>query len=116
MEAAALMMRSRGAHSVRLVDESGGPAVRILCGVVALGLGAYAAHSLLGLGGGGMDGIFEDWGFNGLLFASAALCLLRAARSPVERGAWTALGVGLGCWALGEVVFTLDPSQVTEGS
>ena len=26
------------------------------------------------------------------------------------------MGVGLGCWALGEVLHTLDPSQVTTGT
>jgi diguanylate cyclase (GGDEF)-like protein len=87
--------------------------VRVLRGVAVFGLGAYAAHSLVGLGGRGLDGFFEDWLFNGLLFASSALCLLRAAWSKPERGAWTALGAGLACWALGEVVFTLDPSQIT---
>jgi diguanylate cyclase (GGDEF)-like protein len=81
--------------------------------VAVLGLAAYAAHSLGGLGGRGLNVFFENWVFNGLLLASSALCLLRAAWSPLERGAWTALGVGLGCWALGEVIFTLDPGQVT---
>jgi diguanylate cyclase (GGDEF)-like protein len=87
--------------------------VRVLHAGAVLGLCAYAAHSLLGLGGHNLDGFFEDWVFNGLLFAGAALCLLRAAFSTLERGAWSALGVGLSCWALGEVLFTLDPSQVT---
>ena len=53
--------------------------------------------------------------FNGLLLVSAVLCLLRACVVDVERAAWTALGIGLGCWAIGEIVFTVDPGQVTEG-
>jgi diguanylate cyclase (GGDEF)-like protein len=91
-------------------------AVRVLRGGAALGLGCYAAHSLFGLGGRGMDGVFEDWLFNGLLLAGATLCLLRAALSTLERGAWSALGVGLLCWALGEVIFTLDPNELSAGS
>ena len=116
MEASALVVRGHDPRSVREYSESHGLAARILLCAAAVGLCAYAAHSLVGLGGNGMNDVFENWVFNGLLFASAALCLLRAAWSPFDRGAWTALGVGLACWALGEVVFTIDPSQVTEGS
>jgi two-component system, cell cycle response regulator len=116
MGASGLLAMAPSARPRRLLGDSVEPAVRVLRGVTALGLFAYAAHSLLGLGGRPMDGFFEDWIFNGLLFGSSALCLLRAAFSTLERGAWAALGFGLGCWALGEVLFTLDPSQLTTGS
>jgi diguanylate cyclase (GGDEF)-like protein len=89
--------------------------VRILRSMAVVGLVAYAAHSLLNLGGHRLDGPFENWVFNGLLCAGAALCLLRATWSRLERAAWAALGGGLGCWALGEVIFTLDPRQVASG-
>jgi two-component system cell cycle response regulator len=102
-------------HSPYLVSESRQRVAWIVLAVAVIGLCAYAAHSLAGLGGGGLNGFFEDWVFNGLFFVASALCLLRAAWSRIDRGAWTALGVGLGCWGLGEVVFTLDPSQVTAG-
>jgi len=114
MEASGLVLvRSRGALPQRMIDERRGLVVRILRAVGLVGLGAYTAHSLLGVGGHGLDDLFENWIFNGLLFVGATLCLLRAAWSRLERGAWTALGVGLTCWALGEVVYTLDPAQVT---
>jgi len=116
MEASALVVRGHDPRGVHKYSEPHGLAVRTLRCAAAVGLCAYAAHSLVGLGGNGMNDVFENWVFNGLLFASAALCLLRAAWSPIERGAWTALGVGLACWAVGEVVFTIDPSQVTEGT
>jgi two-component system cell cycle response regulator len=87
----------------------------VIRAATALGLLAYAAHSLANLGGGGLDAVFENWIFNGLLGAGAALCLLRAAWSNLERTAWTALGVGLGCWTLGEIVYTLDPGQLGGG-
>jgi two-component system cell cycle response regulator len=89
---------------------------RVVRGVAVIGLLAYAAHSLAGLGGRSLDGLFENWVFNGLLCAGAALCVLRAACSRSERAAWSALGTGLGCWAIGEILFTLDPGQVTRGS
>jgi diguanylate cyclase (GGDEF)-like protein len=90
-----------------------GFAVRVLQAAAVLGLCAYTAHSLAGLGGSNLDGFFEDWVFNGLLLAGAALCLQRAAWSSLERPAWAVLGAGIGCWALGEVLYTLDPGQVT---
>jgi len=91
-------------------------AVGLLRRLALLGVCAYAAHSLLGLGGHALDGLFENWIFNGLLLAGALLCLLRAAWSGQERGAWGALGIGLGCWAAGEILYTLDPGQVGAGS
>ena len=106
----------RGTCPQRLVSKPRGATALVLRAVTVVGLSAYAAHSLIGLGGHGLDGFFEDWVFNGLLLASSALCLLRAAWSKLDRGAWSALGAGLGCWALGEVVFTLDPAQVSTGS
>ncbi len=87
--------------------------VRALRALSLIGLAAYAAHSLTGLGGSGLDGFFENYLFNVLLFAGAALCLSRAWFSAAERGAWSALGIGLLCWGAGEVIFTIDPSQVT---
>jgi two-component system, cell cycle response regulator len=87
-----------------------------LRGLALVGLCAFVAHSLLGVGGRGLDGFFEDWLFNGLLLAGAVLCLTRAATVRLERGAWIVMGVGLLCWALGEVIFTLDPAQITQGS
>jgi len=114
MEASGLVLvRSRGALPERLLKERRGVVIRLLRAVGLLGLAAYAAHSLLGLGGHGLDDLFENWVFNGLLLVGAALCLLRAAWSRLERGAWTVLGVGLTCWALGEILYTVDPAQVT---
>ena len=114
-QAATLRASSRPARPGFPLSGRRGLAVRVLRGVTVFGLCAYAAHSLTGVGGHGLDGFFENWVFNGLLFAGAALCLLRVAFFRLERGAWTALSVGLGCWALGDVLFTLDPSQVTAG-
>ncbi len=114
MEASGLVLvRSRGALPERLINEPRGVLVRILRAAGLVGLGAYAAHSLFGLGGHGLDDVFENWVFNTLLFVGAALCLLRAAWSKLERAAWMVLGIGLACWALGEVLYTLDPAQVT---
>lgn len=114
MEASGAII-SLGVRGQPLVSDSGALAVRVLRSLALVGLLAYAAHSLVGLGGPGMDGVFENWVFNALFLASAALCLLRGLWCSLERGAWIALGVGLGGWALGEILYTLDPSLVSSG-
>jgi two-component system, cell cycle response regulator len=99
-----------------VVTESRELVVRVLSAVAVLGVCCYAAHSVLGLGGRSLNALFEHWVFNALFFFGAALCLLRAAWCSHERAAWIAIGLGLGCWALGEVLFTLDPGLITAGS
>ena len=115
MEAAALSLRKQMGSPVLTVGRGRALTVRILRAAAVLGVIAYAAHAITGFGGHAVHVLFEDWVFNGLLVVSAVLCLLRAWWSNVERPAWAALGIGLGCWAIGEIVFTIDPGQVTEG-
>jgi two-component system, cell cycle response regulator len=116
MEASVLSAALPRARPLNEIKDGRRLAVRGLLVLTALGLVSYAAHSLLGLGGQTLNDFFETWVFNGLLLASAACCLLRAGWSRVERTAWAALGLGLGCWALGEIFYTLDPSQVSSGA
>ena len=114
MAAATLAINARMGTPVDSLPRRRALAVRLLRGGAVLGVIAYAAHAIVGFGGHAVNVAFEDWVFNGLLVLSAVLCLMRARWSPVERVAWTALGVGLGCWAAGEILFTVDPGQVTE--
>src|SRR5216683_8227230 len=76
MDAPAPPEAARGTPPQRLVGKPRALTARVLRAVTMLGLCVYAAHSLGGLGGHGLDGFFEDWVFNGLLLASSALCLL----------------------------------------
>jgi two-component system, cell cycle response regulator len=115
MEASALSAASFRAGPLSRMNDGPRLVIRALRVLTVLGLASYAAHSLFGLGGRTLNDLFENWVFNGLLLASAACCLLRAGWSEVERTAWAALGVGLACWALGEIFYTLDPSQVDSG-
>jgi diguanylate cyclase (GGDEF)-like protein len=116
MAASALHPASLGVTSQRRAGRACPSVARAVRIAAVLGVCLYAAHSLFDLGGSGSDNLFENWIFNALLFAGAALCLLRAAFSSVERAAWLVMGTGLFCWAVGEVIFTLDPSEITEGS
>ena len=107
---------ARPRPALELAGKRSRPVVAATRWLTIVGLSAYSAHSLLGAGGHSVDALFETWVFNALLCAAVALCLLRALCSPRERIAWTVLGAGLGCWALGEIVFTVDPGQVTAAS
>ena len=115
MEAAGASI-SLDRHRQTAVGDARGVTVRVLGVAASTGLCLYAAHSLLGLGGRRLDGLFENWVFNALFLAAAALCLLRGLWCPIERRAWLTLGTGLACWALGEILYTLDPGQVSSGS
>jgi two-component system, cell cycle response regulator len=87
--------------------------ITALRAVAVLGLAAYAVYSVAFTHSPGLDRVFEDWAFNGLIVAGGLLCALRACWSSMERKAWAVMGVGLGCWAIGEIVFTLDPASVS---
>jgi two-component system, cell cycle response regulator len=73
-----------------------------------LALLAFAAHAGLGLGGGGLDWLFNDFVYNGLIFSAAAACLLRALLVREQRLGWGLLGLGLLFWLGGDIYWTLS--------
>ena len=115
MEAATLAITKRTGSPVGGLRRDRARAIRVLRGGAVVALIAYAVHAVTGFGGHTVNGVFENWVFNGLLVLSALLCLIRAWWSPVERVTWTVLGVGLACWAAGEILFTVNPAQVEHG-
>jgi diguanylate cyclase (GGDEF)-like protein len=70
----------------------------------AVGLGLFAAHTLLGhrLG---FDDFFNRYLYNALILLALAACAYRATRPGRERGAWVALSIGVASWAVAELVF-----------
>jgi len=79
-----------------------------ISGALALaGLAAYAAQASFAICGASADGFFETYVYSGLIAAAAAFCLARARLVERERGAWLALGIGLGCWAAGEATYSI---------
>jgi diguanylate cyclase (GGDEF)-like protein len=90
--------------------------VAVLRAMSALGLAAYAAYSLVLPHTPGLDRAFEDVVFNGLIVLSGLLCLARACWTRIERATWTILAFGLGCWAAGTILLTLDPDRLVDAS
>ena len=54
-----------------------------------------------------MTDAFQDYLYNGLLFAGAAFCLWRAAAVREERLAWALMGAGIVSWTAADIVWTV---------
>jgi two-component system cell cycle response regulator len=87
------------------------PAVRALRIAGAVALAALIAQSALGIGGAALDAVFSAWVYNGVIVASAVLCLARAVLVRRERLAWAFLGVGLMAWSAGEIHWSISPDS-----
>jgi diguanylate cyclase (GGDEF)-like protein len=91
----------------RFLMPDAAPGVLVLLGGALVGLLAHILHTTVGLGGSGLDGIFNDWVYNVVFLAAALACLGRGLVVDVDRGAWLAIGAGLLCWGLGDLYWTL---------
>jgi two-component system cell cycle response regulator len=69
-----------------------------------VGIAAFAAHTLLGSRL-GFDDLFNRWLYNALILLALAACMLRTVRVRAERGAWLSLSIGVGFWAVAELLF-----------
>jgi len=66
-------------------------------------LAVFALHAGLHFGGKGLDSLFNDWVYNGLVLISALSCLVRAVSTREHRTAWLLLGAGLLAWTAAEI-------------
>ncbi len=64
---------------------------------------AYVAHSVLGYGHGGANGLFSDGLYDVVIFAASAICLARGVLVAEDRAAWLLLGAAMGTWATGDL-------------
>ncbi len=86
-----------------------------LASAMGLAWAVYAAYAGLGLARDPtLKTLIGDWLFNGLLLSTAALCFLRVGLLPRRRGAWAAMGTGLGLWACGMLYWTLFIRELEE--
>src|SRR4051812_31312692 len=86
--------------------------LRLTQGVAFAFLIAFTLHALFWRGD-GLDGFFNDWVYNGLVVASAVLCLTRAVRRRSDRLAWALIGVALSMWASAELLNTFYLSHLS---
>src|ERR1700722_7791933 len=81
--------------------------VRAVGFILTLAVTALALHDSGVLGGASLDGLFNEWVYNGTEILAAALVLARAVLIRRERRAWLPLAVGIACFAAGDLYFTL---------
>jgi two-component system, cell cycle response regulator len=87
--------------------------LRVGGGLVLAVFAAFVAHLGLGLGGSGLDWLFDDFVYNGLMLSAAVACLLRAALVRRERLPWLVVGIGLLSWVGGEIYWTAKLADLT---
>ena len=77
------------------------------------GLTIFVLHALTGVGG-RVDGLIQDWLYNGLLVLAAAGCIARAVAIKKERAAWLLLGLGMAAWTAGDIHYSLFLSDLAD--
>jgi len=77
--------------------------------VVIAALLLLIAHSTLGFVASGND-LVEGWVYDFITTSAALATLLLAVRREDDRLAWALMGMGLLCWAAGDLYTTIDPT------
>jgi hypothetical protein len=83
------------------------PSIGALWLITALLVALYAAHQGLGLGGRGVDSLFDSWINTGLLWCAAATCVGGALRESRSRAAWLLVALALVSWAIGDTIWSI---------
>jgi hypothetical protein len=89
------------------------PPIAVLWPILALLVALYAAHQGLGLGGRGLDGLFDEWVNDGLLWCAAAVCAASAMRERRSRAAWLLVALAIASWAIGDTIWSIRFGEST---
>jgi hypothetical protein len=76
-------------------------------GVTIAIIGFAAVHTLLGVGGPGLDVPIRDWATAAVYVLVALIVWLRAIRVAESRGAWLVIAVGISLYGAGNLVWSL---------
>ena len=72
------------------------------------GVALLAVHALF-RGSVGLDDFFNRYWYNALILLALAAAVVRAVTTRSERAPWIAFAVGIGCWAVAEILFDFGP-------
>jgi hypothetical protein len=75
--------------------------------MAAILVALYAAHQVLGLGGRAVDGLFDEWINDGLLWCAAVACAGGGLRARRSRTAWLLVALALASWATGDTIWSI---------
>ena len=73
--------------------------------VLMAAVAAWGIYEVLDLGG--ADDLLDAWNDDLVLWGAAAICLGGAFNERRGRAAWILVAAGLGCWALGDTIWSL---------
>ncbi len=80
-----------------------GPVVVV---AAAAAFSLYAAHLLFGLGGDGVNGVYDQWIYLAIMFGAGGLCVARAFAVREGRAGWGLIGLALLGFAAGDLYWT----------
>ncbi len=83
-----------------------GSALRVCLYAAAVAWVVYALQVATGAGGAGVDEFFTDYGYNGLLFVGALLCIWRVVAIREDRLAWSIMAFGIVSWSAADIFWT----------
>ncbi len=78
-----------------------------LLAVAAVLFAGYAGHAQFDWGGHVLDGLFQKWVNDAVVFVCAFVTALRARSHRRERTAWLLLSLGMVSWAVGNVYYSV---------
>ena len=81
--------------------------LRLATYALMAGVALHVAHGPFGVDFGLPATVFDDWLYNGVLIASALVCVTRAVLVREERLAWALIGGGLLAWSAADLYYTL---------
>src|SRR5262249_31547852 len=70
-----------------------------------IAVAAYLAHTL-GVGGHGLDGLFDRWVYTGVELLGVALCLWRGIAVRSDRAGWLLMAAAAAAWTIGDGLWT----------
>ena len=75
--------------------------------LVIAGMVFFLAHVTVGAGGAGLDDFASTWVYDGLEVLALAAIAARAVLVKEERDVWTLLAIGVACWTLGDILWSV---------
>ena len=75
--------------------------------LVIAGMAFFVAHVTAGAGGAGIDDFASTWVYDGLEVLALVAIAARAVLVKEERDVWTLLAVGVACWTLGDILWSV---------